>query len=114
MRPEPRSRDDGAVNRRGKLVALHHQVFLTIRNEVVSGRYHGDGSPQALPGEHELASRFRVSRATVRRALASLESDGLVVRRRGAGGRMSWAWTGQRATVVLVASKSPSSTQPGR
>lgn len=85
VRPEPRSRDDGAVNRRGKLVALHHQVFLTIRNEVVSGRYHGDGSPQALPGEHELASRFRVSRATVRRALASLESDGLVVRRHGVG-----------------------------
>lgn len=85
MRPEPRSREDGALNRRGKLVALHHQVFLTIRNEVVSGRYQGEGSPQALPGEHELASRFGVSRATVRRALASLESDGLVVRRHGVG-----------------------------
>src|SRR5687768_6030849 len=41
------------------------------------------GSP--LPGEHELAARFGVSRVTVRRALSLLERTGLVSRQRGRG-----------------------------
>lgn len=39
-----------------------------------------------LPPERELAQLFRVSRATVQQALAQLESEGLVERRRGRGG----------------------------
>lgn len=38
-----------------------------------------------LPGEHELARRFKVSRVTVRAALAVLERDGLIERKPGAG-----------------------------
>jgi GntR family transcriptional repressor for pyruvate dehydrogenase complex len=39
-----------------------------------------------LPPERELAQLFRVSRATVQQALAQLEAEGLVARRRGRGG----------------------------
>ena len=76
-----------APRRRQKLVALHHQVYLTLRNELVRGHYGGEGgrTPAALPAENELALQFSVSRVTIRRALAELERDGLIVRRHGAG-----------------------------
>jgi GntR family transcriptional regulator len=40
---------------------------------------------QRLPGENELAQQFGVSRVTVRRALAALADQGLVVRKPGVG-----------------------------
>lgn len=40
---------------------------------------------ERLPSEAELASTYRVSRATVRQALKSLESQGLVITHRGRG-----------------------------
>ncbi len=39
---------------------------------------------QALPSETELATRFGVGRATLRDALTRLESEGLILRRKGA------------------------------
>ena len=53
-----------------------------MRDQIASGRL-GDGG--ALPGEQALAAEHGVSRVTVRRALAELEREGLVSRRRGAG-----------------------------
>ena len=53
-----------------------------IRADIVSGR-RADG--ERLPSEHEFATRFDVSRHTVRRALASLAEAGLVESRRGSG-----------------------------
>lgn len=70
---------------RDKLVPLYHQIYLTMRNELLAGRLHGDRSAGPLPGENELADRYSVSRVTIRRALEALESEGLVVRRHGAG-----------------------------
>jgi GntR family transcriptional regulator len=58
------------------------QVYLLLRDRITSGRLEDGG---ALPGEQALAAEHGVSRVTVRRALAELEREGLVARRRGAG-----------------------------
>jgi GntR family transcriptional regulator len=61
---------------------LHHQLFLVIRSRILSGEY---GADQVLPAEEQLRQEFQVSRVTVRAALASLESKGLIERRQGIG-----------------------------
>jgi GntR family transcriptional regulator len=58
------------------------QVYLVLRERIASG---GLSSGDALPGEQALAAEHSVSRITVRRALAELEREGLIDRRRGAG-----------------------------
>lgn len=59
------------------------QVADQLRRLVVTGALQvGD----RLPGEHELAQRFGVSRSTVREALRSLASQGLVHTSRGPAG----------------------------
>ena len=58
------------------------QVADTLRTEIADGVFR-DG--QALMTEEELRIRFGVSRQTVRQAIALLEEDGLVIRRRGSG-----------------------------
>lgn len=58
------------------------QLYLLLRDRIASGRLENDG---LLPGEQALAAGHGVSRATVRRALAELEREGFVSRRRGAG-----------------------------
>ncbi len=61
---------------------LYHQVYLALRQKILSG----ECDPQtALPGEHQLAAQYGVSRVTVRRTLEALELEGLVNRRRGVG-----------------------------
>lgn len=62
--------------------ALHRQIFLVLRDAIVQGIY---PAGTALPKEESLAEQFGVSRVTVRRALADLESQGLVQRRHGRG-----------------------------
>lgn len=70
-----------------RIVALHHQVYLTLRNELLRSHFTTapDGSVQPLPSESELAAQFGISRMTIRRALAALEKEGLIVRRHGSG-----------------------------
>lgn len=58
------------------------QVADTLRKEIAEGKFR-DG--QTLMTEEELRFRFNVSRQTVRQAIALLEDDGLVDRRRGSG-----------------------------
>ena len=58
------------------------QVADTLRREIAEGLFR-DG--QTLMTEEELRLRFDVSRQTVRQAIALLEDDGLVDRRRGSG-----------------------------
>jgi DNA-binding transcriptional regulator YhcF (GntR family) len=63
-------------------VPLHQQISARLREEITSGAL----EPHArLPSEQELGSRFDVSRVTVRRALQTLEADGLIYRRQGLG-----------------------------
>lgn len=60
----------------------YRQVADTLRREIADGIFK-DG--QTLMTEEELRLRFDVSRQTVRQAIALLEDDGLVDRRRGSG-----------------------------
>lgn len=69
---------------RGKL-PLHQQLFRILRNEILSGLVKPG---EFLPGEPELCTKYQLSRATVRTALASLEEISLIERRQGVGTRV--------------------------
>ena len=63
-------------------IALHHQISTVIEDMIKSGRLRrGD----RLPGEEALRAEYQVSRVTVRRALKSLELQGLLERQAGRG-----------------------------
>jgi GntR family transcriptional regulator len=66
----------------GKGTSLHRQIFLVIRDRILSGVY---PSGESLPSEDALSRMFQVSRVTLRAALANLESSGFVERRHGIG-----------------------------
>lgn len=61
---------------------LHRQVFLVLRDRILSRRY---APGEALPSEDDLAKLFKISRTTIRNALASLDMAGLIERRQGVG-----------------------------
>lgn len=52
-----------------------------LREEILSGTYKAD----AFPTESDLCKRYAVSRFTVREALRSLQTEGLISRKRGSG-----------------------------
>lgn len=62
---------------------LHLRITNALRAEIADGRYAETGR---LPSERELASRFQVSRATLRQGLDSLARAGLIERRLGRNG----------------------------
>ena len=98
--------------------AKARQVYLVLRDRIVSGDL---GLGRRLPNENDLAAAYRVSRVTVRRALAELERERLIERRRSLGTRVifrpsaaplvaditgmmaSLADMGRRTTVKLLA-----------
>ncbi|PKU26652.1 phosphonate metabolism transcriptional regulator PhnF [Telmatospirillum siberiense] len=63
-------------------MALWRQIALRLEKDIVDGR-HQPG--ERLPTEHRLAEEFGVNRHTVRRAVASLEANGLVRIEQGRG-----------------------------
>ncbi len=63
-------------------VPLHEQISSWLRGRIESGEWPAETQ---LPSEHDLCSAFEVSRVTVRRALQTLEADGLIFRRQGLG-----------------------------
>lgn len=60
----------------------HERVSSWLREQIDSGIYAVD---DLLPSEHDLCHRFDVSRITARRALQTLQEEGLIVRRHGVG-----------------------------
>lgn len=61
-------------------------LYEQLKGLLVGSLEAGEWRPgQAIPAETELASRFGVSHGTVRKALAALAADNLVVRRQGKG-----------------------------
>jgi GntR family transcriptional regulator len=77
---------------------LHHQVYLVLADGIATGRY-AAGAP--LPTEEQLTQLFSVSRITVRRAMASLHSAGLI--ERGAGRRTVVRPLGQPVRLPIAA-----------
>ena len=65
-----------------KNVSLYQKIASTLREEILEGKWEPGG---LMPTEAKLGARFSVSRLTVRHAVAILEEEGLVVRRRGSG-----------------------------
>ena len=63
-------------------VALHHQIKEDLFLHLRSGRWRPGTE---LPTEEVLCRHYRVSRGTVRRAVADLVTDGYVERHRGRG-----------------------------
>jgi GntR family transcriptional regulator len=79
-----RMADNTSIDR-AHAVPLYHQIFLTLRDEIVSGaRAFGT----TLPTEQDLAASQKVSRITARRALDELAQHGFVERRRRTGTRI--------------------------
>jgi GntR family transcriptional regulator len=70
---------------RGNAVPLYHQIFLGLRDEIISGQRAFGAS---VPTEQALAGAFAVSRITARRALDELAQHGFVERRRRTGTRV--------------------------
>lgn len=61
---------------------IWQQIQEALSREIADGTFTPGGK---LPAETALSQRFGVNRHTVRRALAEMQSDGLVHARRGAG-----------------------------
>lgn len=62
--------------------SISDQVRQLLRQQIGEGAY---APENRLPSEEQLARDLRVSRATVRTALAGLASEGLLIRRQGDG-----------------------------
>jgi GntR family transcriptional regulator len=60
----------------------HEQLSDWLRERITSSHY---ATHDQLPSEHDLGELAGVSRITVRRALATLENEGLIYRRQGLG-----------------------------
>lgn len=61
---------------------LYAQLMERIRIDILEGVY---PAGEKIPPEHELETRYRVSRVTVRRALQELTAAGLLERKQGKG-----------------------------
>ena len=80
-------------------------VFLAreLKQELEQMRAKGQAK---LPAENALADQFRVSRQTVRQALALLEQQGLIEQRRGSGSYLCEADPASRRIAVIATSLS--------
>jgi GntR family transcriptional regulator len=78
------NREISSVDRK-TAVPLYHQIFLQLRDDIVSGA-RAFGS--SVPTEQELSESFGVSRITARRALDELALQHLVERKRRVGTRV--------------------------
>ncbi len=61
---------------------LYKQLMQRLKNDITAGVY---PSGDRIPGEQALCAIYNVSRVTVRKALAEIVREGLLVRRQGKG-----------------------------
>ena len=67
---------------RASPVPYWYQLAGILEHAIAQGQWRPG---ERLPSESELCERFGISRTTVRQALARLEQEGMVVRRKGFG-----------------------------
>ncbi len=80
------------------------RLYRILENKICERIFRGeyiDG--ENLPPERTLAESLGVSRVTVRKALALLESDGIIQRVQGSGNRVSLSIAGYQGTTDLIA-----------
>ena len=77
----------------------HVRLRAELADQISQGVF---GPREFLPSEQELARRYELSRSTVRLALTSLESDGLIERLPGKGSMVSGTQATQLAAFALV------------
>ena len=70
------------AQRNGRGVARYYLLYEHLSGALNDGTIPAGG---ALPSEPDLVARYKLSRTTVRRALARLEEEGRIIRRRGSG-----------------------------
>ena len=75
------TRPDNVIDR-SAAVPLYHQIFLQLRDEILSGQ-RAYGVP--IGTEKEISQTYSVSRITARRALAELAQNNFVARKRRVG-----------------------------
>jgi DNA-binding LacI/PurR family transcriptional regulator len=78
--------------------SISAQVAQALRTEIENQAW-----DQALPGERSLAERFQVSRKTIRKALAELRADGVLMTQRNRGTRIQKSRGPRRAETHRVA-----------
>lgn len=101
---------DVSISSRGPGGTKSHQLFLLLKDAIVSGRL-GPGSK--LPGELKLAQEHQVSRVTVRRAMEALSEEGLVTRRAGQGTVVTEQAVGVSMMTASVANLLPNLAKLG-
>ena len=72
----------GLRARRAERPPLFASVGAALKREIAAGRF---AQADVLPGERELSEMLDVSRTTLRRAIAGLVDEGVLVHRHGAG-----------------------------
>jgi DNA-binding FadR family transcriptional regulator len=76
------------LNTRQRARAMQDEIHAHFRTAILTGMFaRGD----LLPPERSLAAEFGANRRTVQAALAGLERDGLIARRRGSGSHVIWS-----------------------
>ena len=98
---------EGAVDTAGR-PPLYQQLQALLCDRIDSGVYEPGGT---LPSESELIREHSLSRITVRRAIAELQREGLVVTRQGAG---TFVADASRSSVQCLLSFTSDTLRRGR
>ena len=99
MKSEPQNAIVAAPLSRQHGASLQHQVYLTLREAIVSGRL-ADG--ERLPSEEQLTQMFGVARVTIRKALALLAEEELLDKQQGRGSVVRHRRVSERIRVANV------------
>lgn len=81
---------------RSSPVPLYYQIYEILSNQLKDPKMLGT----KIPSEEKLMKVFDVSRATIRRALQSLEINGMIERKRGKGSKVVSSTTLENLTTI--------------